>query len=83
MPLTFDVSKTGSLLIARWTASNIENEKLVFNAKIRGEQLKIGLNELKEKLKIIGDVRGIGLLQGLELVKDKKTKTERYCRWGN
>ncbi len=52
----------------------IENENLVFNAKIRGEQLKTGLNELKGKLKIIGDVRGIGLLQGLEFVKDRKTK---------
>tara|TARA_A100001037_G_scaffold123998_1_gene112639 strand:+ start:15 stop:425 length:411 start_codon:yes stop_codon:yes gene_type:complete len=52
----------------------LENEKLVFNAKIRGEQLKKGLNELKNKLKIIGDVRGVGLLQGLEFVKDKKSK---------
>tara|TARA_Y100000994_G_scaffold247754_1_gene253805 strand:+ start:827 stop:1465 length:639 start_codon:yes stop_codon:yes gene_type:complete len=52
----------------------IEKEKLVDNAKMRGEQLKTGLNELKNKLKIIGDARGIGLLQGLELVKDKKSK---------
>ncbi len=52
----------------------LENEKLVFNVKIRGEQLKKGLNELKNKLKIIGDVRGVGLLQGLEFVKDKKSK---------
>jgi 4-aminobutyrate aminotransferase len=32
------------------------------------------LNEMKEKYEIIGDVRGIGLMIGLELVKDKKSK---------
>ena len=55
----------------------IEKEQLVMNAKVRGEQLKNGLNELKEKLPIIGDARGIGLMHGLELVKDKKSK-ERF-----
>jgi 4-aminobutyrate aminotransferase len=32
------------------------------------------LNELQEKYPVIGDVRGMGLMQGLELVKDRKTK---------
>jgi 4-aminobutyrate aminotransferase-like enzyme len=33
------------------------------------------LNEMAEKNKIIGEVRGKGLLIGVELVKDQKTKT--------
>jgi alanine-glyoxylate transaminase/(R)-3-amino-2-methylpropionate-pyruvate transaminase len=32
------------------------------------------LEELKEKYRIIGDVRGMGLMQALELVKDRETK---------
>jgi len=32
------------------------------------------LEELKEKYPIIGDVRGMGLMQGLELVKNRETK---------
>ncbi len=32
------------------------------------------LNEMKEKYEIVGDVRGIGLMIGVELVKDKKSK---------
>jgi 4-aminobutyrate aminotransferase-like enzyme len=32
------------------------------------------LNELQEKHALIGDVRGMGLMQALELVEDRKTK---------
>ncbi len=33
-----------------------------------------GLNKLKEKHKVIGDVRGKGLMLGIEMVKDRTTK---------
>ena len=52
----------------------VERENLVGNAKQRGKQLFENLSEIKNKYKIIGDNRGIGLLQGLEIVKDNETK---------
>lgn len=40
----------------------------------RGKQLRDKLLEFKDKYPIIGDVRGMGLMQGIELVEDRKTK---------
>ena len=40
----------------------------------RGKQLREKLLEMKDKYPIIGDVRGMGLMQGIELVEDRKTK---------
>jgi 4-aminobutyrate aminotransferase-like enzyme len=39
-----------------------------------GNHFRAGLEGLKAKHAIIGDVRGMGLMQGIELVKDRKTK---------
>lgn len=52
----------------------IEEDDLRTNAKIVGDYLRERLEELKEKHQIIGDVRGMGLMQGIELVKDRETK---------
>ena len=52
----------------------IENDDLRTNARIVGDYLREKLEELKEKYSIIGDVRGMGLMQGIELVKDRQTK---------
>jgi alanine-glyoxylate transaminase / (R)-3-amino-2-methylpropionate-pyruvate transaminase len=52
----------------------IARENLQENALNIGNQIATGLNRLKEKHNIIGDVRGKGLLLGIELVKDRKTK---------
>src|SRR3982751_3995804 len=52
----------------------IDREKLQENSLKIGNHLLTGLNELKEKHSLIGDVRGKGLLLGIELVKDRKTK---------
>lgn len=52
----------------------LEEESLIENAKIAGAHLKQGLEALKEKFACIGDVRGRGLLLGLEIVTDKQTK---------
>ncbi|MEO6049927.1 MAG: aspartate aminotransferase family protein [Pyrinomonadaceae bacterium] len=52
----------------------IEDEDLRTNARIVGDYLREKLEQLKEKYPIIGDVRGMGLMQGIELVKDRQTK---------
>ena len=52
----------------------IEDEDLRTNARVVGGYLREGLEVLKEKHRVIGDVRGMGLMQGLELVKDRETK---------
>jgi alanine-glyoxylate transaminase/(R)-3-amino-2-methylpropionate-pyruvate transaminase len=52
----------------------IENEKLQDNALKMGNVILSGLQKLKSKYKIIGDVRGKGLMLGVEMVKDRVTK---------
>jgi len=44
------------------------------NAKARGAQLRAGLCELQQRHPWIGDVRGMGLMQALEIVKDPEGK---------
>ena len=52
----------------------IEDEKLQENALKVGNYILAGLKKLKAKHQIIGDVRGKGLMLGIELVKDRTTK---------
>ena len=52
----------------------MEDEDLVGNSARMGAYLLDGLNELKEKHQMIGDVRGLGLMCGMELVRDRETK---------
>ncbi|HEV7861008.1 MAG TPA: aspartate aminotransferase family protein [Pyrinomonadaceae bacterium] len=52
----------------------IEDEDLRQNAAQVGAYLREGLDGLKEKYTVIGDVRGMGLMLALELVKDRETK---------
>ena len=49
-------------------------EKYVQNAATVGEHLMNGFRDLQKKHAIIGDVRGRGLMLGVELVRDQKTK---------
>jgi 4-aminobutyrate aminotransferase-like enzyme len=44
-------------------------DDLTTNAKVRGEQLLRGLRYLKEKYSFVGNVRGCGLMAGIEIVK--------------
>ena len=47
---------------------------LVENARVRGEQLMAGLREMQKTIECMGDVRGLGLMVGVEMVKDRVTK---------
>ncbi|PSS32733.1 Alanine--glyoxylate aminotransferase 2 3 like [Actinidia chinensis var. chinensis] len=53
----------------------IERENLQENAHVVGSYLKERLTDLKDKHEIIGDVRGRGLMLGIELVTDRQLKT--------
>ena len=59
---------------AALTIEIIEEDKLIENAKAMGAYLMEGLKGLMKSHSLIGDVRGRGLLMGMELVKDRTTK---------
>jgi 4-aminobutyrate aminotransferase-like enzyme len=52
----------------------IEEQNLLANCAATGAYLREGLEDLKDKHDLIGDVRGMGLLQAIELVQDRETK---------
>jgi 4-aminobutyrate aminotransferase len=52
----------------------IEEEGLVANAAQRGEQLLSQFRHLQEDCRLVGEVRGRGLMIGLELVRDRQSK---------
>ncbi len=53
---------------------NLLEKGLIANAKVQGEYLAQGLRELQREFPVIGDIRGIGLMMAIELVKDPVTK---------
>jgi 4-aminobutyrate aminotransferase-like enzyme len=61
-------------LQAKLTMDIIKEERLIENAKAMGKLLEDGLNQMMKKHALIGDVRGRGLLLGIELVKDRQSK---------
>lgn len=52
----------------------VERDNICQHAAERGAQLRAGLLKLQEKHWCIGDVRGRGLLQGIEIISDPETK---------
>ena len=52
----------------------VEREGLVARAATLGVRLQDRLLDLRKRYEVVGDVRGRGLLQGIELVRDKATK---------
>lgn len=52
----------------------MEEEELGKNSTEIGAHMVARLNEMKERYSIIGDVRGLGLMIGVELVKDRESK---------
>jgi alanine-glyoxylate transaminase/(R)-3-amino-2-methylpropionate-pyruvate transaminase len=52
----------------------IDDEGLQANARVVGGQLKEGMQALQSRHQLIGDVRGMGLMLGMDLVRDRATK---------
>ena len=63
-----------SMAATRATMEVIERDDLRTNCKTTGAYLGQRFAELKEKHPLIGDARGIGMMQAIELVSDRKTK---------
>ena len=63
-----------ALTAALKTIELLENG-LVENSREVGAYLEAGLNRLKDKYDCIGDVRGLGMILGVEFVTDKKSLT--------
>ncbi len=56
----------------------IEEKNLLKRAEILGERAKRRLEKMKKKHELIGDVRGLGLMLGVDLVKDRETKERAH-----
>jgi 2,2-dialkylglycine decarboxylase (pyruvate) len=56
----------------------VERDGLVERAVSRGERLREGLLSLQQRFECVGDVRGRGLLLGLEIVADRRTKAPGF-----
>jgi adenosylmethionine-8-amino-7-oxononanoate aminotransferase len=52
----------------------MENNRLIENAEYQGQVLADGLKQLALRNSIVGDIRGIGLLQGIEFVANNNTR---------
>ena len=57
------------------TIQEIYNGKLIENARVVGDFMLSRLMEMKQQHELIGDVRGKGLLLGVEIVSDKMNRT--------
>ncbi len=70
-------SFSGNVVSCAATIATLEvlgEEKLLERASKQGLIIKQRLNELSERFDNIGDIRGIGMMIGIELVEDRKTK---------
>jgi len=63
-----------TMAVARTVVDIIEKDRLADNAAVVGGHLRARLDGLAEKHPAMGEVRGMGLMQGVELVKDRKSK---------
>lgn len=62
------------------TTIQLLEEELMANAASQGRRLLNGLKVMQKSYECMGDVRGLGLMVGVELVKDRETK-ERATEW--
>lgn len=57
------------------TLKETSKQNVAANAKVRGDELIAGLEALKTRHELIGDVRGKGLMCAIELVSDREKKS--------
>jgi 4-aminobutyrate aminotransferase-like enzyme len=69
-----------SMAAVRATLGVMRREEVPRRAAIRGAQLRRGLDELAARHAWIGEARGMGLMQGLELVEDGETRRPSPAR---
>ena len=72
--ITSHVSDPMPSLVGLAVLDLIKEEKLVDAAREQGAHFSSGLRELARRYEIIGDVRGRGLLIGVEFVRDRRSK---------
>jgi 4-aminobutyrate aminotransferase-like enzyme len=63
-----------SMTAAAATMDTMERENVPARSAERGRQLRAHLDGFKERFQFIGEVRGMGLMQAIEFVEDRKTK---------
>ncbi|CAN5649771.1 aspartate aminotransferase family protein [soil metagenome] len=71
---TTHVSDPLAAAVALTVLTVVERDGLVERARVLGKVLADRLAEMKTRYEQVGDIRGRGLLQGMELVSDKATK---------
>jgi len=64
---------TLACVIGREVLAIVDDEGLQENAETVGDHLLAGLRSLQERHAVIGDVRGMGLFIGVEMVRDRET----------
>ncbi|HSA83040.1 MAG TPA: aminotransferase class III-fold pyridoxal phosphate-dependent enzyme, partial [Geminicoccaceae bacterium] len=81
LTITTTAGNPVSTAAGRAVLRTIMAEKLMDNATARGEELVQGLRQLANKQPVIGDVRGRGLVIGVDLVYDRQSKEPagRFC----
>ncbi len=63
-----------SAVAALATIETIENEDILQRSEVLGARLRAGLDALGDRFDYVGEVRGMGLMQALELVEDPATR---------
>ncbi len=56
----------------------IADEKLIARAQTMGAYMRSRFEELQQRHEVIGDVRGLGLLMGIELVRDRESRAPAH-----
>lgn len=68
------------MAVASKVMEKLERDNIFANVRARSEQLLHGLKNLQKKFPIIGDVRGIGLIVGVEFIHSDKSPDAEVCR---